>query len=80
LNIATYSPGAGKEKQPLAAFLQLVSAVVPKLKRGLKSFCVPQTFKSHHDGNQSLLHVTTKQKETIAVILVLDGVANKSAH
>jgi hypothetical protein len=72
LNIVTYSP-AGREA--LAAFLQSVSAVVSKLKRGLRSFFVQQTFKSHHDGNQSLLHVSTsKHMETIAIILVLVGV------
>jgi hypothetical protein len=47
---------------------------VSKLKRGLQSFFVPQTFKSRHDGNRSLLHVTTKQEEIIAIILVLVGV------
>jgi hypothetical protein len=121
--MVTYS-SAGKET--LAAFLQLVSAALPELMRGLQSFlchkpfnhimtgtnfasdgnhyhhlplgvcvarepidwhnchfvfcaqemswgsfCVPQTFKSHQERDQPVLHVSTKPMETITIMSTL---------
>jgi hypothetical protein len=44
---------------------------------GLGSFFVPQTFKSRRDGNQFLLHVSTKQTKTIIIISVLVGMVRE---
>jgi hypothetical protein len=38
---------------------------------------VLQTFKSHHDGKQHLLHVPNKHTGTIAIILVLVDVGRE---
>jgi hypothetical protein len=45
--------------------------------RGLGSFVVLQTFKSHHDGNQPLLHVPNKHVGTITNIFVLVGMVRE---
>jgi hypothetical protein len=65
------------ESQLSGQLIWLVDTLFSVRRRGLGSLFVLKTFKSHHDGSQSLLHVPNKEVKTIIIILVLVGVARE---